>query len=124
MAETKGTMAPVARLIGATAVIGPDIFDAEGVWLGEIRDVMLNELSEKIEFVILNLGGHFVGVNQRYDPLPWRLLKFDQARRGYIVCIDYQKLDDAPTCEFSDTGSYLDDGSDRRVIEYFGAVSG
>jgi len=112
-------MSPMAGVIGATSVIGTTAYDLEGDRLGEIRDVMLNERSEKIEFAILNFGGHFSGINQRYYPLPWRLLSFDKARGGYIVKLDRQKLDNAPTCELSDTGVWLADGSGQRVDGYY-----
>ena len=67
---------------------GTDVYDAGGEKLGNIHDVMLNEISDKIEFAILNFGGHFVGVNQRFFPLPWHLLQFDEARRAYVINID------------------------------------
>jgi sporulation protein YlmC with PRC-barrel domain len=123
MADLEQAASPMAGVIAASAVCGTDAYDPAGEKLGSIREVMLNETSEKIEFVILNFGGHFVGVNQRYYPLPWRLLKFDKARQGYVVNIDREKLEAAPTCELSDTGVWLGDGSGEHVNAYYGTMS-
>jgi sporulation protein YlmC with PRC-barrel domain len=123
MVSGNRAMMPMVDVIGASKVTGTEVYDQEGQRLGEIHDVLLNTAAEKIEFAILNFGSHFVGIDQRYYPLPWRLLKFDETRRGYVVNIDREKLGDAPTFELSDTGLWLDDGSGTRVNDYYGTAS-
>jgi len=123
MADLKHAPTPMTGVIAASAVTGTDVYYAGGEKLGNIHDVMLNEISDKIEFAILNFGGHFVGVNQRFFPLPWHLLQFDEARRAYVINIDRKSLDDAPTCELSDNGVWLNDGSGAQVSAFYATLA-
>jgi sporulation protein YlmC with PRC-barrel domain len=106
-------------MFGANSITGMDVYDMQGQKLGSLHDSLINEASDKLEFVILSFGGQVSGVNQRYYPLPWHLLRFDETRDGYVIDIDSDKLNSAPTCELSDTGVWLGDGSSESVNEYY-----
>ena len=44
----------------------------------------------------MSFGG-FLGVGERYHPLPWNTLKYDTRQGGYVVGLTRQQLEGAPT---------------------------
>src|SRR3546814_10429077 len=43
----------------------------------------------------MSFGG-FLGIGEHYHPLPWKVLKYDEERGGYVVGINKDALKDAP----------------------------
>ncbi len=70
--------------IRATTVTGTDVHDASGRKIGEIEDIMLDKLSNNIMFAVVSFGG-FLGMAEKYHPLPWSSLKFDKSKDSYVV---------------------------------------
>jgi hypothetical protein len=44
----------------------------------------------------MSFGG-FLGIGEKYHPLPWSLLKYDTRVGGYVVDIDKKTLEAAPS---------------------------
>jgi len=123
MADHQPPTKTATRVIAASSVTGTVVYAKDGEKLGTVYDVILNETTGKIEYFIMNFGGLFVGINQRFYPLPWHLLDFDENYDGYVIAIDRQKLDDAPTYESPDKAVSWDHDLGSRVNAYYGAAS-
>jgi len=72
-----------ARVISASKVTGTNVYNTDGVLLGEIHDVMLDKRTGKIAYAIMSFGG-FLGIGEQYHPLPWATLKYD-TRQGAML---------------------------------------
>src|ERR1700752_4650813 len=94
--ETRG------RLIAASKVNGTPVYNTAGEKLGNIYDVMIDKPSGKVEYAVLSFGG-FLGIGNKYHPLPWDKLTYDEQQGGYIVDIDRARLEGAPAYNASDT---------------------
>lgn len=81
--------------IRASTVIGTDIQDINGDRIGEIEDIVLDKLSNNIMFVIVGFGG-FLGVGEKYHPLPWGILKYSKDADAYVINVSTDKLRAAP----------------------------
>jgi hypothetical protein len=44
----------------------------------------------------MSFGG-FLGMGERYHPLPWRMLTYDTRQDGYVVDLDRDQLKGAPS---------------------------
>ena len=44
----------------------------------------------------MSFGG-FLGIGERYHPLPWRMLTYDTGLGGYVVDVTREKLEGAPS---------------------------
>jgi hypothetical protein len=82
-------------LISAGKVTGTPVYSTEGERLGEINDVMLDKRSGKIAYAVMSFGG-FLGLGERYSPLPWAILKYDTRQQGYVVGLTIDQLQQAP----------------------------
>ncbi len=90
------------RLIAASKVTGTAVYDTAGEKLGSIYDVMINKSSGKTAYAIMSFGG-FLGVGNSYHPLPWQHLTYDDVQGGYVVDIDRNRMEGAPSYAEGDT---------------------
>ena len=111
-ADTEG------RFIAASKVNGTNVYDMRGEKLGSIYDVVLDKASGKTEYAILSFGG-FLGIGDKYHPLPWAQLKYDTDRGGYVVDLDRNRLEGAPVYAADEMGAW-DDARGRDVDLYYG----
>lgn len=79
-----GMTAAGSDAIRAKTVIGTNVKDATGDKIGQIEDIVLDKLSNNIVFAIVGFGG-FLGMGEKYHPIPWSSLKYDEREGGYVV---------------------------------------
>jgi sporulation protein YlmC with PRC-barrel domain len=81
--------------IRAKKVIGTAVADKSGRKIGEIEDIVLDKQSNNIMFAIVSFGG-FLGMGDKYHPLPWSMLDYDPEEDSYIVNVTREQLEAAP----------------------------
>jgi len=82
--------------IRAKKVIGTSVKDAAGKKLGEIEDIVLDKQSNNIMFAVVSFGG-FLGMAEKYHPLPWPSLNYSERENSYIVNVTEDQLRSAPS---------------------------
>ena len=110
------------RLIAASKVNDTSAYNAAGEKLGSVYDVMLNKVSGQAEYAVLSFGG-FLGIGEKYHPLPWNALKYDTGLGGYVVGISRERLEGAPVYRADEMANW-DDTWDRRIGDYYGVSGG
>ncbi|MGK9168352.1 PRC-barrel domain-containing protein [Inquilinus limosus] len=83
-------------LISGDKVAGTDVYNAAGERLGEIHDVMIDKVSGQVAYAVMSFGG-FLGIGEKYHPLPWSALDYDTDKGGYVVNLSREQLEGAPT---------------------------
>src|SRR4249920_121071 len=83
------------RVIPAKRVTGTDVYTQRGDHLGEIDDVMIDKRSGEVVNAIMSFGG-FLGIGEKYHPLPWQVLTYDTDLSGYVVNVNEAELKKAP----------------------------
>lgn len=81
--------------IRASRVIGTDVKDAAGETIGKIEDLILDKTDNAIMFAVVGFGG-FLGMGEKFHPLPWSSLDFDPDLNGYVVPFSKEQLKAAP----------------------------
>jgi sporulation protein YlmC with PRC-barrel domain len=108
-------------LIAAEKVKGTSVYNPDGETLGTIDDVLIDKVSGKAIYAVMSFGG-FLGIGEKYHPLPWSTLHYDVSKGGYLVNLDKQKLEGAPTFGMNEDFKWSPDYG-RQVDEYYGAPS-
>ena len=121
MATLNNPSDTTGRLIAASHVSGTSVYNLAGEKLGSIYDVLLDKRSGRTEYAIMSFGG-FLGIGDRYHPLPWQVLTYDEAQGGYVVDIDRGRLEGAPSYALNDNDLWNDPAYGRRVSEYYGGL--
>jgi sporulation protein YlmC with PRC-barrel domain len=81
--------------IRATKVLGTKVQDPKGQKIGEVKDVVLDKESNNILFAVVSFGG-FLGMAEKYHPLPWAALDYDENQNSYVVNYTKEQLQAAP----------------------------
>ena len=108
------------RLISADKVQGTAVYNRQEERLGTVEDVMLDKRSGKVAFAVMSFGG-FLGIGERYHPLPWSALEYDTRLGGYVVDVTREQLEAAPNYGGNEGVDLNDDTYGRRVYDYYKA---
>jgi len=87
--------------IRAKKVLGTNIKDKSGQKIGEVEDVVLDKESNNIMFAVVSFGG-FLGAGEKYHPIPWAALQYNEAENAYIVPYTKDQLKAAPAGSVSE----------------------
>jgi sporulation protein YlmC with PRC-barrel domain len=119
MASLDDTTNPDGHLIAAKQVQGTTVYDTGLEKIGTIEDVMLEKSSGRVAYAILSFGG-FLGIGDRYYPLPWEKLTYNTELGGYVIDINRDVLEGAPSYTDQATASWNDEAWARGVYAYYG----
>ena len=82
-------------LITASRVNGTPVFNRAGERIGHIEDLSIDKVSGQVRYALLAFGG-FLGIGDRFHPLPWSALHYDVERNGYMVPMERAELEKTP----------------------------
>jgi hypothetical protein len=83
------------ELIAADKVEGTRVYNRAGDLLGTVDEVMIGKRNGKVAYAVMSFGG-FLGIGERYHPLPWHVLTYDEDKGGYVVDMNEDQLKSAP----------------------------
>ncbi|MEQ6437035.1 PRC-barrel domain-containing protein [Comamonas sp. w2-DMI] len=111
-------MNTASSVISSSKVNGTDVYNPAGDKLGSIDTLMIDKLSGKVRYAVMEFGG-FLGIGTDRYPLPWDTLKYDTGLGGYVVSLTKEQLEKAPKYAQDTVPEYTEDYG-RRVYDYYG----
>lgn len=81
--------------IRAKKVIGTSVKNTAGQKIGQVEDIVLDKQSNKIIYAVVGFGG-FLGMNEKYHPVPWSALDYVESEGSYVVPFTKEQLEAAP----------------------------
>ena len=115
------TSITTGNLIAAEKVTGTNVYNRAGEHLGSIEDIMMDKVSGRAIYAVMSFGG-FLGMGESYHPLPWATLTYDTSQDGYVVDLDKQKLEGAPTYDNNDGFNWTPEYG-RKVDSFYNVPS-
>jgi sporulation protein YlmC with PRC-barrel domain len=104
------------RLISSSKVENTAVYNLSGERLGEVKNFMVDKFSGQVRYAVLSFGG-LMGLGERHYPLPWDVLTYDEDMGGYVVDLDKEMLEGAPSYEAGEEPAF--DTVYRRQILLF-----
>jgi hypothetical protein len=117
-AETRLDRDETGFLIASDRVEGTAVYNRQGEKLGTIQNFMVGKRSGRVEYAVLSFGGLF-GLGQKQYPLPWDTLTYNTEKGGYVVDLDKERLEKAPSFERGQEPAW-DRDYGIRVYDYYG----
>src|SRR6185295_16971757 len=99
-------------LIASDRVEGTRVYRPTGEKIGHIERIMIEKVSGKAAYAIMNFGG-FLGMGEYSYPLPWSVLKYNPRLGGYEVNVTDEQLKQAP--RYHDEWDWNDAAASRRI---------
>lgn len=121
MANLADTTDPTGHLIAANQVQGTMVYNTKLEKLGSVEDVMIDKVSGRIAYAILTFGG-FLGIGDKYYPLPWEKLSYSTELGGYVVDVDRETLEGAPSYSDAATASWHDEAWGKDIYAHYGVA--
>ncbi len=90
------------RLIASDRVEGTSVYAPDGASLGTVHNFMVDKTTGMVAYAVLSFGG-FLGLGERYHPLPWKKLTYDTTGSGYVVDMTKEELEHAPSFTAAET---------------------
>ena len=84
------------QLVGSRSLIGDKVKSTDGFELGEIKELLIDSESGKIEYGVLSFGG-FMGVGDKPIAVPFESLVFHDSEKFFELNVDKEVLDNAST---------------------------
>jgi sporulation protein YlmC with PRC-barrel domain len=106
--------------IRAKKVIGTDVKDPAGKSIGKVEDILLEKQSNNIVYAVVGFGG-FLGMGEKYHPLPWQVLNYDEGQGAYVVNLTKEQLQAAPADSIEALTQNDGMGYRDRVYDYYRA---
>src|SRR5687767_3569704 len=83
------------KYLTASTIIGDKVHNEQDEHLGEIKDIMIDITTGKIEYYVIEFGG-FLGIGIKYFAIPFNLLQVDSAKKIFIFNQKKEVLKRAP----------------------------
>jgi hypothetical protein len=109
-------------LIASNKVEGTAVYNTRGERLGDVYNFMVDKRSGHVEYAVMSFGG-FLGMGESYHPLPWKMLAYDPSMGGYVVDVDKDRLERAPSYGAAETPAWSR-GYGRQIDDYYGVPYG
>ncbi len=107
-------------IIAADKVEGTPVFGASRDRMGDVKSIMINKRTGKVEYAVLSIGG-VLGMGAKLHPVPWSKLDYNTELDGFLLNVTVDQLKKAPTFEPNE-GFLLnpDRRSETEVYSYYG----
>ena len=105
-------------LISSDKVEGTTVYNRQGEKLGTVTSFMVGKRNGRVQSAVLSFGGLF-GMGEKFYPLPWDTLTYDTDKGGYMVDIDKDRMEGAPSYDRGNEPTY-DREYGERVYGHYG----
>jgi sporulation protein YlmC with PRC-barrel domain len=99
------------RWLAASSLIGDKVRNRQDEHLGEIKDIMIDIITGKIEYFVIEFGG-FLGIGIKYFAIPFGLLQVDPVKKVFLFDQKKEMLEKAPGFDIDhwpDTNIHLEE---------------
>lgn len=86
------------RLISADKVEGTAVYGPDRERIGEVQKLMIDKRGGTVSYAVMSFGG-FLGIGEKYHPLPWDQLEYSEELDGYLVSLTRDQLESGPSYE-------------------------
>lgn len=108
------------RLVAATLNHKLIAYARDGSKLGSVQQLIINMFSGKTEYAVMSFGG-FLGIGQKYHPVPFEYLRISTDGAGYIVDVDKTLINGSPSYRDDDAPAF-DEAYGLRIQSYYSAA--
>ncbi len=107
-------------LITSDRVNGTPVFNPAGERIGHIETLSIDKVSGQVKYALMSFGG-FLGIGEKFHPLPWNALEYNTEHDGYVVGLTREKLKAAPVFTRDELEAFGGgDRYDEELFAYYG----
>ena len=112
---------PGPEVMGADTLVGNDVYNHKDEDLGDIKEIMLDMRSGKVNYAVLSFGG-FLGLGDKLFAVPWDALTLDTKNKRFVLNVDKDQLKDAPGFDKDKWPNMADQSWATKIHTYYGTT--
>jgi sporulation protein YlmC with PRC-barrel domain len=85
-----------SHIIGSRSIIGDKVRSTEGEDLGEIKELLIDSETGRIEYGVLSFGG-FMGMGEKQIAVPFESFIYQEEGKYFELNVDKEVLENAST---------------------------
>lgn len=107
-----------SRFLSATTLIGDAVKNPQDESLGDLKEIMLDTTTGKIDYAVLSYGG-ILGMGDKLFAVPWSALTVDTTNKCLILNVTKDRLRDAPGFDKDNWPNFADKTFASTVETYY-----
>ena len=109
-------------ILSAHSIINDKVHNAQNENLGEIKDIMIDTATGKVNYYVLSFGG-FLGMGEKYFAVPPREMSVDTENKVMILNFDKERLKQAPGFDKDNWPNMADKSFRDQISNFYGPDS-
>ena len=118
--QPKPARADGAVIKATRDVIGKEVKNPEGEYVGTIQEIMIDFPAARVTYAIMTLGG-FLGMGNKLFAVPWVSLTCDLSGDHFVLNVDKRLLDKAPGFDKDNWPDMSDPTRLSEIYKYYGS---
>lgn len=114
---------PGPALMGSDTLIGESVVNAQGLSLGDIKEIMLDMRTGQVAYAVLAFGGFF-GLGEKLFAVPWQAMRLDTVNKCFVLDVDKEKLKSAPGFNSHSWPDMTDVEWTKQIHSFYGTEPG
>ena len=106
-------------VLSATSLNGTTVLNPAGESLGDIKDLMIDTGSARVQYAVLDFGG-FLGIGDKLFAVPLEAFRVDTKNERLILDVDKKRLETAPGFPTDAWPTSADDTYLETVYDFYG----
>ncbi|WP_420459790.1 PRC-barrel domain-containing protein [Neolewinella sp.] len=82
-------------ILSSTSITGTNVTNQKGENLGEIKDLMIDTESGRVNYAVLSFGG-FLGLGDKYFAIPFEAFSVNTTTEKFVLNVSKDRLENAP----------------------------
>lgn len=113
---------PGPDLMGASSLIGNDVYNHKGEDIGSIKEIMLDMRTGQVRYAVLSFGA-FLGMGGKLFATPWTALALDTDNKRFVLNVDKERLAKAPGFDKDKWPDMADQTWANEIHTYYGMAT-
>lgn len=113
---------PGPDLMGASTLIGNDVYNHKGEDIGNIKEIMLDMRTGQVRYAVLSFGT-FLGMGGKLFATPWTALTLDTNNKRFVLNVDKERLAKAPGFDNDKWPDMADQAWANEIHSYYGIAT-
>lgn len=106
------------RLLSASSLCGDKVKNNEGEDLGEVKELMIDVNTGKVEYAVLSYGGIF-GLGDKLFAVPWDCLCVNEQEKCFEMHVKKEQLENSPGFDKDSWPDQKDPDWEAKVKKYY-----
>lgn len=105
-------------VVKASEVTGVNVINNLGESLGDINEVVIDKISGKVNYLVLDFGG-FLGFGNKFFAVPWRAFTYNNESDCFVLNVDKESLKDAPGFDKDHWPNFSDPHLTESITQFY-----